>query len=424
MKLDFCMKRLYKIGKMLNKEILIKDLDDICRQTDAQWLCCQDVYTENILKNEEKFVSVFRQAGLSKTDVLLRGYATLEYGGGLAFNYQDVIGGGYTVTASEERIAPVVFAGFETDFDQITIYHECGHLYQRKHNFFETKTIPYRKYLKEVHANVFASMVVLLRASDVLSFKQQQICCLASDIQTFNQKAKKDSFYISLPVTLQLVKAVRKEGRAEMLEKFSRNGSLDFEKIAFYTADLVKKHAYTSQEFYQISHNMESVSYDLLKQKSKAWHMLGEHYVLSQIGEQKEREKRYKLIKEQRRAQTEHKLKPLPEIDEKAKVINAVCAVDILNTRLNQDFGVYGDLCDTTSKNTYYLGYLKDEAKRNEAEKICGEIAEIYQKWRKNLFFKKLFSKISHPDTRDCVWDLKLRREREIFQKPEMSKQY
>ncbi|MBO4285242.1 MAG: hypothetical protein J5895_03320 [Alphaproteobacteria bacterium] len=404
---------------MLNKEILIKDLDDICKQTDARWFCCEDIYTKNIVEDEAKFTEIFRMAGLLKRDILFRHYASLEYGGGLRFNYKNVLGSGYTLVCPQKYKALVVFAGFETDFDQTTIYHECAHLYQRKHGFF-TQTSSngsYRKYLKEVHANVFASMVMLLRAEDVLSFKQQQLYCLALDIEGFNRNSKESKFYISLPVVMELIKAVRREGRLNTREKFSKNGNLDFEKIAFWTADLVKECAYTSHEFYQIVHGEYFSSYDMLKQKAKAWHMLGERYIMMETNKQKKRKDDYAFISEQRRLQTDCKIKPLPEIDEKAKIINAVCAIDVLNTRLNQDFDIYTDFDNLISDNkSFYVRELSDEKAKKEALEICDEISKIHQKWRKNLFFKKLFSKIDHPDTRDEVWALKFRKEKEIFQ--------
>ena len=412
---------------MINKETIIGDLNDICQQTNSQWICCKDIYTTDIMADEDKFVKVFREAGFLKKDILLRNIATLEYGGGLRFNYKDVIGSGYIFSVDEKYKAPLVFAGFETNFDQTTIYHECAHLYQRKHNFFSKKTIPdakYRKYLKEVHANTFASMIMLLRADDILTFKQQQLYCLATDINTFNKKSKKSIFYISLPIIIELLKQVRKQGRENTYNKFSQNGKLDFEKIALYTAELVNKHAYTSSEFYKINNNMSLPSYDRLKQKAKTWHILGERYIREQLKKQQEQKDIYKHISEQRTLNSSKKIQPLPEIDEKSKTINAICSIDVLNTQLSQDFGIFTNLNDIVSKNLFCLRDISDEQERKKASEICDNIAEIYQKWRKNQFFKKLFSKINHPDTRDSVWALKYKKEREILQQIQTSKQY
>lgn len=411
---------------MLNKETLIQDLDVICRQTDAEWLCCADIYTSNISEDEAKFLEAFRHAGFLKKDILVGRYASLEYGGGLRFNYPDLIEGGYALPVADKYKALTVFAGFETDFDQVTVYHECAHLYQRKLALFGKKEISnekYRKYLKEVHANTFASMVMLLRAEDVLTFKKQQLYCLASDIQTFNQRTKKNIFYISLPITLELVKAVRSEGRSNMANRFSKDGNLDFEKIALYTADFVKKHAYTNFEFFQIINNMPSSSYDMLRQKAKAWHQLGERYVSNEQQKIQTRKDGYQRISDQRRIQTQNKIKPLPETDDKSKIINAVCAIDILNTRLMQDFNLYADLDCLIAKNPFYLNDISNENKKKEALEICTQMAEIYQKWRKDLFFKKLYSKINHPDTRDSVWALKFKKQQEIFNQIQTSKQ-
>ena len=286
---------------MPSKKTLIKDLNDICLQTDAEWLCASDIYTLNIKEDEEKFLTTFRKAGLLKKDLLSRNIVMLEYGGGLRFNYEDVLGSGYTIPVSPNYKAVVAFAGFKTDSEQTTIYHECAHLFQRKYEIFSKKDIrddKYRKYLQEVHANTFASMVMLLRAKDVLSFKKQQNYCLASDIEGFNRNYPESKFYYSLPIVLELIKDVRRQGRADAIQNFSNNGNLDFKKIAFYTADLVQKHAYSSIEFYQITHNMPVSSYDLLKQKAKSWHMLGERYFLEQNEKLEQEIKHYRLIRE------------------------------------------------------------------------------------------------------------------------------
>lgn len=404
---------------MPNKETLIKDLNDICQQTNGLWLCCSDIYTPDIEKDESQFLAAFQSAGFLKKDVLFHGYAALEYGGGLRFNYKDVIEGGYTLCVPQKHKALVIFSGFETDFDQITIYHECAHLFQRKHDLFGSQKEPnnkYIKYLKEVHANTFASMVMLLRAEDMLTFKKQQLSRVASDVQTVNHRTQKNIYYISLPITLELLKSIRREGRMNALQKFSQNGTLDFEKIAFYTADFVKKYAYTDFEFHKIMDNQSFSSYDALKRKAKAWHILGERYVAKEKEKEKkqEREIAYLSVTDQRNTKTQNKIKPLPETDEKSKIINAVCTIDILNTRLSQDFNIYTSLDYLIKKNVFCFRNLKDEQKK-EALKICDQIAEIYQKWHKNLFFKKLFSKINHPDTRDEVWTLKQKKEREIL---------
>lgn len=404
---------------MPSKETLIKDLNDICAATDASWLCALDIYTLNINADEQKFLEVLRKAGLSKKDALFRGMAELEYGGGLRLNYKDVLGGGYTFHASIKNKPFMVFGGFETDYEQVTIYHECAHLYQHKLNLFSKQEVKgdssYQKYLHEVHANTFASMLMLLRAEDVLSFKKQQNYCLAADINEFNRNSQKSKFYYSLPIVLQLIKDVRHQGRDNALQKFSKNGYLDFEKIALYTADFVKKYAYTPIEFYQITHNIPFSSYNMLKQKAKSWHHLGKRYISLQTEKLQQQKENYRLIEEKRRIETAHKTTPLPEVDDKAKIINAACKIDVLNTRLSQDFGIYQSINNLIEQKFFYMHDISDENKRQQVSQICDNMAEIYQTWRKDLFFKKLLSKIDHPDTRDSVWTLKFKKEQEIF---------
>ena len=413
---------------MIEKQILIDDLNNICEHTNAQWVCSQDFYTLNISEDETKFCKFFQDAGYNtKKDLVATKHAYMEYGGGLRFKYEDVISGGHVISVSEKYKAPLIISGFDTHFDQMTIYHECAHLYQRKHNFFEQKAgrdYEYKKYLKEVHANTFATMVLLLRAKDILSFKQQQQYCLAHDVQTYNRNSKNSKYYISLPIVLNLLKAVKKEGRANTLRKFSKKGKLDFEKIAFFTADFVNMYAYKPLEFYKISHNATFEYHEMMKRKAKAWRMLGEKYIIAENKKLQKRKSDYTYIREQRYSQTNQKIKKLPEIDEKAKVINAVCAIDVLNTRLNQDFDIYTNLDNLVSGQVYFFHNIQDKGKRQEAAKICEEMAQIHKQWRKNHYYKKLFLKINHPDTRDKVWSIKFKKEREIVQNFQVTKQY
>ncbi len=415
------------VASMIEKQILIDDLNNICQQTNAQWLCALDAFTSNIKEDENKFCKVFQEAGLTKKDLLATKQVSLEYGGGLRFNYNDIVSGGHIINVKEQYVAPLVFSGFDTHYDQLTIYHECAHLYQRKYGFFNKSTVPdtkYRKYLKEVHANTFATMVLLLRSKDVLSFKKQRQSCIAQNIKTFNQNTENSKYYISLPIVLNLLKAIRRQGRANTLRQFSKKGQLDFEKIAFFTADFVRRYAYTSNEFYQILNDGTVASYEALKQKTKASKVLGENYLIEERKKMHKRKADYEQIGEIRRTKTDKKIKKLPEVDEKAKVLNVVCAIDVLHTRLNQDFEIYADLDNLISKKYYCLSDISDSAKKQEALKICDEMAQIHQQWRKNPYYKKLFLKVSHPDTRDEVWNLKFKREKEILQTFQASKQY
>lgn len=404
---------------MLSKETIIKDLNDICRQTNAEWLCALDIYTPNIKADEEKFLQAYRKVGLSKKYVIFRTEVALEYGGGLKFNYHKLYSGGYTLQPSGEYQSLVLLSGFETAFDQSTVYHECAHLYQRKHDFFGKSSVrneTYRKYLKEVHANVFATMALLLRSEDVLSFKKQQLYCLSEDIQRFNNNDKESKFYISLPIVFELIKAVRKQGRAKTLQKFSKNGNLDFQKIAFYTADLVRKYAYNQCEFEKILRGETFSSYEIIKQKAKAWHQMGRKYVEMQHEKTMERIDHYIEVKDKRQIEIDQKLKKLEETDEKAKIINAVCEIDTCHARLSQTFGIYTDLDYVVSNKIVdaYGSALSTDDKKQVSE-ICAQAGKIYQKWRKNVFFKRLYSKINHPDTRDEVWNMKFKKEKENF---------
>ena len=411
---------------MLKKETVISDLKDICAQTNANWLCALDIYTANIKEDEAKFLPPYIETGLKKKYILLRTEATLEYGGGLRFNYHKLYTGGYTFLPPSDRKPLVLIPGFDLPVDQAAVYHECAHLYQYRHNFFSAEQIPnesYQKYLKEVHANAFANMALLLRADNVLSFKKQRLSCFAQEVQCFNEEEQSSKFYFSLPVTLELLRTIRREGRLSTLKKFSKNGKLDFQKLAFYTADFVRQHAYSESEFEKILENKHFYSYDLLKQKAKAWHRLSDKYINMQQDEMSKRIQHYFDIEDKRKIETDRKIKKLPETDKRAKIINAVCEMDILHTRLSQYFCIYANLDDLMSNKILEkygsIFKLKDQ---KEIADISAKVKKLYQTWQQSSFFRKLYNKINDPETRDEVWALKFKKEKQLNSKHQILK--
>lgn len=407
---------------MLKKETVIQDLNDMCADTNANWLCALDIYTPDIQKDESKFLPAYAETGLSKKYMLLRGEVSLEYGGSLRFNFPRLFTGGYTLLPPPEKKPIVILPGFDMPVDQAAAYHECAHLYQRKHDLFnsaQNQDDLYQKYLKEVHANTFANMALMLRADSVLSFKKQRLSCFAQEVQSFNQANQTSILYISLPITLELLRTIRREGRAYTLQKFSQDGKLDFQKIAFYTADFVKQHAYSRAEFEKIINNQSFYSYGLIKQRAKAWHQLGENYVHMQQDQMAERLQHYSDIERQRKKQTDLRIKKLPETNKKAKIINAVCAIDTYRVHLNQRYGIFADLDDLISNKTLKVyDHILNQKEKKEIADLSANIKELCQTWQNNPLFKKLYNQINHPDTRDQVWALKFEQERRAEQRP------
>ncbi|HCU58449.1 MAG TPA: hypothetical protein DIC64_00525 [Alphaproteobacteria bacterium] len=394
---------------MLSKAELQEDLNDICAQTKGRWLCYDDIHTKNLNADTTRYLKELKRLGYSKTNLLSMGYLDLAYGGGLEIRHQEESkGAGYTLDGkNNNKNKLVVLSGFARQNDRHTVYHEAAHLYQFEYNIFNIRYRgEYETYLSETHANTFAAAVLLLKAKNVFEYKKQRLALFANNVNMVNDKRKKLLYYLSLPIELEMVKIIRKEGRANVRAKFEKKGRLDFKKIAFWTADLVREHAYTKEEFEKIQKGDFTLRYELLKKKAKSYRVLGRAFSLQQKLQKTAQNKRHYKIEKQRIETIKEKLKPLPEKNKQAQMINAACALDNFQVRLLQEYGIFdalsdvvdGEVCSVPDK------YKQNAKALDEISATFEKMKTIYQRWQNEAYFQDLVDNLLFIETRDEVW--------------------
>ena len=404
---------------MLSKKEVISDLNTICAQTKAHWLCYDDIHTVDLNVDAERYLKELKRIGYSTTDSLAVGYVDLAYGGGLEINHlEEANGGGYTLNGkNNNKNRLVVLSGSLRLMDYHTIYHEAGHLYQFEYNIFNVRWRgEYETYLSETHANTFAAMVLLLKSQNMIEYKKKRLALFANGVNTLSDKRKKLLYYTSLPVELELMKIVRKEGRNNMRLKFSKKGNLDFKKIVFFTAGLVRKYGFTKEEFKKIQEGSFVQNYENLKQKAKAHRILGKAFVYQQWLLKKKQEKRHTEIEKKRITKIKKKLDPLDESNKEAQMINAACALDNFQVRLFQQYRIFdclsdvveGEICKVPEE---YKGNLKA---LEEITTTFDKMKTIYQKWENEPYFQDLTNKLLFIQTRDKVWKIKEEKRKEL----------
>ena len=103
------------------------------------------------------------------------------------------------------------------------------------------------------------------------------------------------------------------------------------------------------------------------------------------------------------------------EIDDEAKILNAVCAIDVWHTLCSQEYHAFFDLKSLFKKNKKLkLPPLNKKAKEKIRE-IISQMEEIYNKWHNNPKFMELLLKINNPKKRDDVWALKFKKEQQVL---------
>ena len=408
---------------MLSAKQVKEDLDFICTQTNARWLCYDDIHTINFQKDAELYIKEMKRLGYSKEVLLLTKGLEPAYAGGVEIKHQqEAFCSGYTLNGQENNNNRLVMLyGFDTDNDKHTVYHECAHLYQFKYNIFNMRNRgDYNTYLAEVHANTFASMVLLLKADSVLEYKRRSLCRIADDVSKMASEKQEYIHYISLPVELALMKEIRKKGRKNALKEFSKNGYLDFKKIIFYTKKLVEQYGYSETEYEQIKKGKPSLKYIRLKNKAKAFHILGRAYWICQMLKDRRKNRKHNRIEEERTKIKIEKIKKLPENDDEAKILNAVCRLDNYNVKMICTYDIWRSLQDVERENGV-LTIPKDlKLKDKDVEDLkqtFEAMCEIYQKWKDDKLFQQLFHAIETLDGRDHVWEIKEKRQKEIEKK-------
>lgn len=399
---------------MLSTKEVIEDLKFMCGQTNAHWICFDDIHTENMKADTALYLKELKRLGYLTEDLLVMGFMHPAYAGGLEIKHQEeALGSGYTLKGKgkcNKRL--VVLSGFSRQIDNHTVYHEGAHLYQFEYNMFNIcNRGEYETYLSETHANTFAAMVLLLKSENMLEYKKQQLSLFANSVSIVNDECKNKQFiyYLSLPIELELMKRIKKEGRRNVERKFSKKGHLDFKKIAFYTARLVRQFGFSEEEFSEIQKGKYVLRYELLKRKAKANRILGKTYRYYEKQRRKSQEHRHDAIEAKRIKIKKEKLEPLPSIGKEAEIINAACALDNFQVQLFQRYKIYDSLLNITEGK---VCVVPDELKRNKEtlEYITAtyeKMQKIYHRWEKEASFQNLVSELLSSETRESVWTLK-----------------
>ncbi len=403
---------------MLSKKEVISDLNSICAQTKARWLCYDDIHTVDWQSDTKRYLKELNRIGYSAIDSLAMGYMDLAYGGGLEINHQEEArGGGYTLNGkNNNKRKLVVLSGSSRLIDYHTIYHEAGHLYQFEYNIFNVRyRDEYETYLSETHANTFAAMVLLLKAQNMIEYKKKRLALLANSVNTVNDKRKKLLYYVSLPIELELMKIIKREGRKNMRLKFSKKDNLDFKKIAFFTADLVRKYGFTREEFKKMQEGAFVKNYENLKRKAKAHRILGKAFLYQQKFLWKKQEKCHTEIEKERITKIPKRLNPLAEGNKEVRMINAACALDNFQVRLFQEYKIFDCLSEVVEDKVCKVPeeYKKNLKALEEITATFDKMKTIYQKWQDDPYFQDLTNKLLFIETRDEVWAIKEEKRKE-----------
>ncbi len=401
---------------MSTEQNVLQDLKDICAQTKARYLMYEDIHTEDYERDSALFIKEMGHIGIHCDELLEKALIVPEYGGGFSIKHHDEkTCGGYTQEGNRKCL--MVLPGFHEDREKETIYHEAAHVYQYKYNILDViKNDDYTKYRTEVHANVFSTMVSLLKAKSILDYKKQKLSRFLEGVATINSDEEELIYYLSLPIELALMREIRKKGRLKTKEEFSKHGILDYKKIAFYTAQLVKKHCFSQEEFEKIKNKEITSKYEKLKRKAKAYRILGSIYVFKKERYYIKKENKHHQLEIKRLKKIAKKLAPLCENNEENKVINALCQIDNCQVYLAQDVGFFPDLELVVTEQETIPERLEEDEKK-WVEETFQKIKTIYEKWKENDFFQKYFAKINDNYQRNVIWDLKEQKKKELEQR-------
>ena len=395
---------------MLTADEVKEDLNSICAQTKAHWLCFDDIHTEDSQKDFTLYLKEMQRLGYTKEDLLYGRNIEPSYGGGLEIKHQqEAYYSGYAANGPNKNRL-VVLSGFDTDNDKYTVYHECAHLFQFKYNILNINSRnDYTTYLIEVHANTFAAMVLLLKADNILEYKKRHLARFADGIYRINDKRSEQLYYISLPIELQLMKEIRKNGRLNTLRQFQKNGHLDFKKIIFYTKNLVQKYTYSPEEFEKIKNGTPPLKHFMLQTRAKVHRFLGETYWQHEFFKYRKKSKHHTKIEKQRiKAQLE-KVKRLPDTTEENQIINELCTLDCCQVEMICQYGIFNALSDIQHKRPLEMSESLRQNKKiiENISYTFQKMREIYEKHEQNKMFQSLFPKLQTLDGRDEIWALK-----------------
>ena len=391
---------------MITKKEIIKDLEYICKQTDSRVLFYDDIHTSSYQKDAELFIKEMERLGYSKETLFNADYIRSVYGLGVMINHQgEEADGGYMLCSTNSEKNLLVLPGLNSISEKHAVYHEAAHAYQNKDKLFKQNVSnKYNDYLEEIHAETFASMVMLLKAKNVLEYKKLKLYRMAIELKFINDCdiTSEELYYVSLPVELGLIKEIRRQGRKNVQKRFDDNGTLNFQAIAQYTRKIVKKYAYSKAEFEQIRKGKPTRRYKNLERQAKAFRILEKAALLRERIKIELKILKHKRITYQRDARINKLMKWTPK-DKKERLIKGIYDLDGINIHLSQDLNVFSFFESVEDKNKPLSVSRKDCRSTLEKLHIVHLLdagRSIYDQYKDEPYFQKLFNKIKTIDGR------------------------
>lgn len=411
---------------MLKAQEVREDLDKICRSSDAVWLDYDSIHTNDGQADLDKYLKAYEYLGVDKGQLMSLGGIVLKFGGGHQISYGSAAAlGGYISTNTKNGKSLVCVSGFDLLIEQYSVYHECGHLFQNKLNFFNDSALrrDYGRYLSEVHANIFASAVIFLKTPKIIDYKKAQVWMFSKGVRDFfsSDDAWQGSFgnkvsryyYVSLPIELALLRDIHKQGRKNFIKKYTlSNGSIDFENLARYCKQIVDNNAYSQDYFMGIIKNPDTFKEQRIYKQKKVYRFLGSAFGYHLAAQMYKKTKQHQAIDRKQRQLQRKLLKPLPDVDDEAIIFNRVADIDMLQVAVSQKYCEPINLYKVVSKDKEVYDKLKSyksrspekyKAMRAAYSKIC----RIYNENQDSEQFKRQFNQISEPfKGRAAFWQL------------------
>ena len=277
---------------------IYNDLDCFCRRYNCRYFFYDKLHIYDEQGQPSQMSAFLAEAerflGPDYRNLLLeRGVIIRFPGGGYDFNFRSNVENGgatcYSAIGEEQGLNKniLIFFGDQTMTERHNIYHEMAHIIQYDHDFynfgilqklydFSAKEVKYKggsqlcqkfadawdycDYLREAHADAFATACMLLRCEDRKDFRRE---CKRSYIRsgmTFYQGSRDPDreypslrFYMSFPIEKEMIRQMKQHRRSgEDRQFFLPDGEINMEKLAEAVDEVVMKNAFSPRVFQQI----------------------------------------------------------------------------------------------------------------------------------------------------------------------------
>jgi len=376
------------------QEQLQKDLDEICRLTNSRWGKYADLsqYDENgrPVKMKEFLAEMKDFLGKNyKVYLLDSNIITRIPGGGYDFVFNSDIRscGGQTHFDLGEKQDQSYFVFFDdgNDYESETGYHEAGHVFQYKYNYFDDNKldavyrfcskglskadkqkhlvqefvdcISYKRYLNEMHSEMFANACQILHFENEKDFKRRcrkaMSYAAAESLNAFKDEETEypsSKYYYTFPLQKALVQRLKEEYYSDEIDKYYiEKGHINFKFLADEMESFVLKNALTPRTFLQLLRNdRKGESYAF---ENRWQHQIPEMRVWKNVFKFYKKEIKDSSRKSVKLYQAWQKVsfpkyEILPEVDEDIRLLNVVCRVSDAYVRLDyalQHIELYAD---------------------------------------------------------------------------------